>query len=163
MKKLILLLIAGLLMVPALNGFAQKPPKPDIKKKITIPGTEDWVNTGIKVLPKDKIVITVEGEVCFSGNYPEACVDPDGWGRETYFDDWPGDYTECDDPMMQYNHCTVLGNVGNDDFLVGKEITVTGKEGILYLGINDCTFTQPEELQNTGEFVALIKVYKKKK
>jgi len=160
MKKLMMLMIAGLLVLPAFNAFAQKPPKPDIKKKVTIPGNEDWVNTGIKVKPKDKIVITVEGEVCFSEGHVESCVDPDGWSVETYVEDWPGDYIQCDDPMKEYNHGAAIGNVGSDDFLVGKEVTVGGKEGVLYLGINDCTFT--EEFFNTGEFVALIKVYRKK-
>jgi len=162
MKKVLVFLLATALLLPALQSWAQekKPPKPDEEKRMVIPGNEDWVNTQVKVKPKDKLVIFAEGEVCFSSGDKDSCVGPEGWNRETYNGNWPNDYYQCDDPMMELNHAALLGNIGSDDFLVGKENSFTGKEGTLYLGINDCSFSG--EYHNTGEFTVKILVYRKK-
>jgi len=160
MKKLLLLIIAGLMIITTFKASSQKPAKPDLKQKVTIPGNVDWVNTNVKIKPKDVIIITVDGTVCFSNGDDDSCVEADGWGVKTYSDNWPGDYVQCDDPMKEYNHAAVIGNVGSDDFLVGKEVSITGKNGVLYLGINDCSLK--DDFYNTGEFVALIKLYRKK-
>jgi len=162
MKKEIILLLAAIFLIPAAHLWAQdkKPPKPDLEKTLVIQGNQDWLNTQIKLKPKDKVVIMAEGEVCFYNGDKDSCVDPDGWDRETYQDNWPNDYLQCDDPMMELNHCALIGNLGSDDFLIGKENSFGGKDGVLYIGINDCSFTG--NCYNTGQFKVKILVYRKK-
>ncbi len=58
--------------------------------------------------------------------------------------------------MPTVNHAALIANVGHPDFLVGRRLTFSGKEGTLYIGINDCTFKG--EYSNTGEFSVVIVV-----
>ena len=94
--------------------------------------------------------------MCFYKGDRDSAVDPDGWSVATYWDDWPGDYLECDDPLPEENHAALIGNVGSEVFLVGSTATFWGMNGYLYLGINDCTFTG--NYYNTGEFRVVILV-----
>ncbi len=100
--------------------------------------------------------------MCFHGESSAACVDANGWNVSNYEEDWPNDYDECFDPIKDANHAALIANLGSADFFVGTKKEFKGKEGVLYLGINDCSFTQPEELQNTGQFEVFIKVVRPK-
>jgi len=164
MKKLIVMLLVVLFVLPAMIVKSQekKPPPNVVEKTITIKGSDDWINTGIKIKPKDKVFIKADGQVCFHGGASASCVDPNGWDVNTYEEDWPNDYDECFDPLKEVNHAALIGNVGSDDFFLGSKSDFYGKEGVLYLGINDCSFTEPEELMNTGQFEVYIKVVRPK-
>jgi hypothetical protein len=127
------------------------------EKMVLIKGTDDWTNTNIRLYPKDKVTIKATGDSCFSTQYcNDASVNADGWNQESYCDDWPGDCMHCDDPLMTVNHAALIGNVGNDDFFIGKEAKFSGKDGFLYIGINDCTLT--ENYPNSGQFEVFISV-----
>jgi len=162
MKKLILMLLVALFVLPAtiVKSQEKKPPPNVVEKKVVIKANEDWINTGIKLKPKDKVFIKASGEVCFSNEENSSCVNPDGWDVETYEEAWPDNWNFCNDPIQNVNHAALIGNVGSDDFLIGKETKFFGKDGVLYIGINDCTFTG--DYYNTGEFEVNIKVERPK-
>lgn len=163
MKKLFLLLTAVIFAFSTLNldVSAQIKPKPlkDVEKEITVPGNTAWVNTGIRIGPKDKVIISASGTVCFE-NSSTSCVGPQGWPVDTYKAGWPDHWNYCDDPIKTENHAALIGEVGSDKFFVGNQLTFSGKDGFLYLGINDCTLTGT--YGNTGEFTALIQVKRAK-
>lgn len=155
MKKTVIILIALLIVLPTIFVNAQKKPKIE-EKMIVIQGDEGWKNTGIRISPKDKVTIKASGTVYFSDANKLSNVTPDGINLDYYEADWPLDYLECDDPMPQTNHAALIGNLGNEDFFIGNEISFNAKEGILYLGINDCTLKR--QFYNTGQFEVYIKV-----
>jgi hypothetical protein len=126
------------------------------EKIVVIKGTDDWKNTQIKLLPKDKVTIRATGKICFSNGHNQSCVNANGMLQNTYEANWPGDYLECEDPLPEVNHAALIGNVGSDDFLIGKNTAFSDKHGVLYIGINDCTFN--DKYYNTGQFEVLIKV-----
>ena len=140
-------------MLPSMECNAQ-----EIEEKMVIvKGTDDWKNTKIRLYPNDKVTIRATGEICFSTAYCEAAtVDADGWDWNTYPEDFAGDYSYCFDPLQQVNQAALIGNVGSDDFFIGKDANFTGKDGVLYLGINDCTLT--ENYPNSGQFEVFISV-----
>jgi len=158
MKKLILVLLVVLLVLPAMIVKSQKKkPPPNVEEKmIVIQGDEGWTNTGIKIKRKDKVTIKAEGTVYFSDGHDLSDVNPNGMPQDIYARDWEFDAQYCDDPMPQTNHASLIGNLGNEDFLIGKEFSFGGKEGMLYLGINDCTLK--DKLYNTGKFEVYIRV-----
>ena len=164
MKTLTVTLISLLFLLPTMVVKSQdkKPPSNVIVKTIIIKGSDDWINTEIKIKPKDVVYIKAKGNVCFHGESSAACVDANGWNVSNYEEDWPNDYDECFDPIKDANHAALIANLGSADFFVGTKKEFKGKEGVLYLGINDCSFTQPEELQNTGQFEVFIKVVRPK-
>jgi len=133
---------------------ASATPPPKEQKIVRIKGNQDWVNTGIRLLPEDRVTIKATGKVCFSNGEKASCVDADGWGVHDYANSWPDNWNYCDDPMPTINHAALIANVGHPDFLVGRRLTFSGKEGTLYIGINDCTFKG--EYSNTGEFSVVI-------
>lgn len=133
-------------------------PSPIQKKAITIPGNKAWTNSGIKLRPQDRVTIKATGDVCFSNGDSDSCVGPNGYQDEhgVYSEGWPGDYLQCDDPLKFDNHAALIANIGSDTFFVGNSATFQGKNGILYLGINDCSFTGP--FHNTGQYTVKILV-----
>lgn len=161
MKTIRILLIFLLVGVLAVAATQEKKPPPDkiIKKEVTIEGNKTWVNTGLAVKPKDRVTIIATGQVCFSNGDPDSGVDPDGYQGEhgIYKEGWPGDYLQCDDPLQNENHASLLADIGSM-FFVGKQKVFSGKSGFLYLGINDCSLTG--DFYNTGEFKVLIKIEK---
>jgi hypothetical protein len=163
MKKFSIFLMAFFLIfsVIILTASTQLKPKPKqgINKEITVPGNTAWVNTGIRVGPKDKVIITANGTVCFDTG-SESCVEPQGWPVDTYKVAFPANWNYCDDPIKTENHAALIGEVGSDKFFVGRELIFSGKDGFLYLGINDCTLTGTHG--NTGEFTVVIQVKKPK-
>ncbi len=131
-----------------------------VKKKVTIEGNRGWINTGLSVKPRDRVTITVSGQVCFSNGDEDSCVDADGYQGEhgPYNEGWPNDYLQCDDPLPDENHASLIAEIGSEMFFVGKQKVFGRKNGVLYLGINDCSLTG--DFYNTGEFVAIIKIEK---
>lgn len=157
MKKLIIVLFAILLVLPTLTVKSQKkPPANIVEKMIVIQGDEGWLNTGIKVGSKDKVTIKAEGTVYFSDGTTLSDVNPGGMPQDVYARDWEFDAQYCNDPMPQTNHAALIGNLGNEDFLIGKKTAFSDKQGVLYLGINDCTLK--DKFYNTGKFEVYIKV-----
>lgn len=157
MKYTKIILAAALAFCVIIAVYAQKKPiRPKVEKKVVVvKGNKAWTNTGLKVGPNDKVTITATGQVYFSGQLQGACVGPDGW-LGNYEEDWPDDYGYCFDPFPEINHAALIANIGSDDFFVGKNKAFSNKDGSLYLGINDCSFTG--EYSNSGEFSAVIKI-----
>ena len=135
---------------------------PKLKKKETkivkIEGNKGWVNTGIRLRPQDRVTIKASGSVCFSNKEAQSCVDPNGWQNASYATSWPDNLNYCDDPMRKANHAALIANVGHSDFFIGKQKSFSGKDGTLYLGVNDCSLTG--KYYNTGSFLATITVHR---
>ncbi len=158
MKILRFICILVIMVSLALTAAQEKdkPKVPKIEQKVVrVPGNQAWTDTGIALRPQDKVTITASGRVCFAGDITESCVGPDGWGGN-YQTDWPGDYAYCFDPLPTVNHAALIGGIENNNFFVGRNLTFKDKNGRLYLGINDCTFTG--DYYNSGEFSAIVKV-----
>jgi len=144
-----------LLTAPCAIAQHPRPPKKE-QRIVRIHGDQAWLNTGIRLRPQDRVTLKATGKVCFSNGEKASCVDPDGWGVQSYPTSWPDNWNYCDDPMTNVNHAALIANVGHPDFLVGRHLTFSGKDGALYLGINDCTFKGM--YSNTGEFSIVIVV-----
>ena len=157
-KLFIIVLSVSFLLFGISWVFAGHAPK--LKKKETkivqIRGNQAWVNTGIQVRPQDTVTIKASGKVYFSNEESVSGVDPDGWGIEDYMNSWPYNHNYCNDPEMGMSHCALIGNVGHPNFFVGRRLIFSGKNGALYLGINDCTLNG--EYRNSGKFTAIITV-----
>lgn len=168
MKKIILLVVLILFIgVPTLADEAKKkkpppPLKPQIDQVIVkLPGNQPWKATGIVLRESDRVEFKATGHVCFSGTDPDSCVPPAGYVREHYWQDWPGDWGFCDDPMGgEYSgwegHAGLLAKDDYGMYFVGSDRTMTGRKGPLSIGINDCTFTG--DYYNTGALSVVIKV-----
>ncbi len=150
------MILAAAALLPAPFAAAQHAPRPPKKEQriVRIRGNQGWLNTGIRLRPADRVTIKGTGKVCFSNGEKASCVDPDGWSVRDYVKSWPDNWNYCDDPMKNVNHAALIANVGGPDFLVGRHRTFSGKNGTLYLGINDCTLKGP--YHNTGEFSVVI-------
>ena len=152
----IIFVAAALLTAPfAAAQHTPRPPKKE-QKIVRIRGNQAWLNTGLRLRPQDRVTIKATGKVCFSNDEKQSCVDPDGWGVKNYATSWPDNANYCDDPIKSANHAALIANVGHPDFVVGRHLTFSGKDGTLYLGINDCTFKGP--YHNSGEFSVVIVV-----
>ena len=159
-RILLIILLVG--VFTAATAQEKRLSQPNVlKKQVTVKGNEAWLNTGLTVKPGDKVTITATGKVCFSNGDEDSCVDADGYKDEhgPYNDGWPGDYLQCDDPLPNENHAALIADIG-EMFFIGKEKSFTGKNGFLYLGINDCSLTG--DFYNTGEFVVTIKIERKR-
>ena len=126
------------------------------QKTVVVPGDQAWTNTGLMLQPQDRVTVMATGEVFFSNGDSDSRTDPNGWDRAAYQGDWPNDYLECDDPLMEENHAALIGKLDNTIFFVGGAKIFWNNLGILYLGINDCSFMN--EPYNTGQFNAVVKV-----
>ena len=160
MKKMVgiltMFMIAGFLIAWSSSrmGNAQKP---KVEQKIMlIPGNKDMTPTGFTVHEKDQVTIKASGYIYFSDGKAQSKVDPDGWARGNYIADWGDNANFCDDPLMDENHAALIADVDGEKFPIGKEASFVGKAGLLYLGINDCTFTG--DFYNTGQFSVVISI-----
>jgi outer membrane protease len=149
------LILTAMLGAPFAAAQHPRPPRKE-RKIVRIRGNQAWLNTGIRLNPRDRVTIQAAGKICFSNGEKASCVDADGWGVQSYPTSWPYNWNYCDDPMTDVNHAALIANVGHPDFLVGRHLTFSGKDGTLYLGINDCTFTG--KYSNTGELSVVIVV-----
>ena len=157
MQKLVSFILTVLFILPFILFFVSESKAQEVEEKlVVIKGTDDWKNTRIRLYPNDKVTIRAAGEVCFNpNNCHAAIVNADGWDVNNYQTAW-NDYYVCDDPLQQVNHAALIGNVGSDDFFIGKDANFTGKDGFLYLGINDCSLTG--DFGNSGQFEVFISV-----
>ncbi|MCK4337238.1 MAG: hypothetical protein KAX11_04785 [Candidatus Aminicenantes bacterium] len=159
-KKVSIILLTMIFLFVGLNSsLSEKKLKPGtvITKTVTIPGNKAWTNTGIEVRPQDSITITASGHVYFNED-ESSKIDPNGYRQDHYQSDYStSDFNYCGDPYEQWAHAALIGEVGNSKFLVGTKRVLKGKNGFLYLGINDCSFTE-KYYKNSGSFKAIIKV-----
>ena len=150
------MILAAVALLAAPFAAAQHAPRPPKKEQriVRIRGNDGWLNTGIRLRPQDRVTIKATGKVCFSNGEKASCVDADGWNVRSYGTSWPANWNYCDDPMPNVNHAALIANVGHPNFLVGRHKTFSGKDGTLYLGINDCTLKG--QYYNIGEFSVVI-------
>ena len=164
MKKASIILLVFIFLFIGLNdNLSAKKLKPGkvIKKVVIIPGNKAWTNTGIKVRPQDSITISASGHIYFNID-KSSKIDPNGYPQDHYQSDYStSDYNYCGDPHEQWAHASLIGEVGSSKFLVGTKKVLKGKNGFLYLGINDCSFTE-KYYKNSGSFKAIIKVVRGK-
>ena len=155
MLHTLILAMAAILAAPFAAAQHPRPPKTE-RRIVRLRGNQAWLNTGIRLRPQDRVTIKATGKVCFSNGEKQSCVDPDGWSVQSYPTSWPDNWNYCDDPMTGVNHAALIANVGHPDFLVGRHLTFSGKDGTLYLGINDCSLKGM--YSNTGELSVVIVV-----
>jgi hypothetical protein len=146
--------------VQALIPKRKKPYGPRLpaveQKTVSVPGNQPWTGTGLTLQPQDRVTVTAKGNVFFSGGLSGSRTGPDGWNVETYEADWPDDYGWGFDPLPKENHAALIGKVGEAVFIIGEKKIFWHNLGDLYLGINDCSFT--DDFHNTGQFNATITV-----
>jgi len=162
MKKANVLLLIAAFLLPAMNLMAQEKKETTDEKMVIVKGNESWKNIQIKIYPKDVIIFKATGKVCFHSGISQSCVDPDGLDVNEYKTGWVDDYQQCFDPIKEANHAGLIGNVGDEVFFIGKGNKFTGKEGFLYLQVNDCTLDEGK-YSNTGQFEVYISVERHKK
>lgn len=110
--------------------IAQLPAPPKgIVKKLVVPATVNWIDTGIALKNGQKIAFHSEGQICLKDGSLDCCG-PDGIPGKTSF--WA---------TMEYaNLGALLGRIGEEGkpFVIGSQQggTIQGG-GELYLGIND--------------------------
>ncbi|MBP7147745.1 MAG: hypothetical protein KBD01_09385 [Acidobacteria bacterium] len=152
------LVVLGLAALALFTATADKNPQKGKTEQrvVLVAGTDAWTETDIEIGLKDEVTFTATGKVCFS-SAKQSCEGPAGWGRDDYANSWPDDYNECEDTMSDANHGALIGSIGGNLFYIGPKQTVTGKEGILSLGINDCTFTG-EPFGNSGSFSVVVSI-----
>jgi len=158
LRILLLVLICCFVTAWAMQE-APKPSKVE-QRMFSVKGDQPWTNTQLRIRPQDRVTLTASGQVRFSKGDALSSVGPDGYAGEhgPYNDAWPGDYLQCDDPLPDANHAALIVEVNNEVFVAGTRKIFTGKEGILVLGINDCSFTQEQVFYNTGQFQVIVKI-----
>ncbi len=159
MRKNLMILTAAITLLfcgipQAQAKHAPKPPKKETKI-VKIRGDQAWVNTGLKINPQDTVKIKASGKVYFNKE-GQSGVSPSGWPLKSYVSSWPDNWNYCDDPEPGMNHAALIGNVGHPNFFIGRKLTFTGKNGTLYIGINDCTLKGM--YKNSGQFIVTITV-----
>lgn len=133
-----------------------KPGKID-SRIFVLKGDNAWLNTGFVVTPKDKITITASGEISFSNGESYSEVGPDGYSRQAFEEDFVlEDAAYCLDPIQEERHAGLIGKDKNGMFVIGESTVLTGKNGALFIGINDCSFKK--QFYNTGEFSVAVKI-----
>jgi hypothetical protein len=128
----------------------------DVQKTMSVPGNRELTNAGVTIGSGDLVTVTANGRVYFSAGAQASGVSPSGWPRHTYGNSWPGDYHSCEDPISDVAHAALIAEVNGEKFYVGPNATFSGKAGLLYLGINDCTFAGA--YHNMGQYSATITV-----
>ena len=116
-------IISILLVLAVCTSYAQKPKPEKVEKtKVTIQGDNDWLDTGIKLRPQDRVSIEADGQVFFSNGAASSGVTPDGYYRPHFINDYSGDNANCGDPMEIENvgHAALIGQVNKEMFFIGK-------------------------------------------
>jgi eukaryotic-like serine/threonine-protein kinase len=114
---------------------------------LSVPATQEWTNTGVTVAAGDALGITASGQVYISSTDSEG---PAGDSSCTPAEEYPGDVF----PAPDLPCWSLIARIGNGPpFEVGTSVLVTADSGILYLGINDDSFSA-----NTGSWTANIKL-----
>jgi len=113
---------------------------------LSVPANEEWTDTSVTVAAGDALGITASGEVTIGtdafGPAGEASCTP---AEDASGDDFPAPDAPC---------FSLIARIGNGaPFEVGTSVLVTADAGILYLGINDDSFSA-----NSGSWTANIKL-----
>lgn len=126
------------------------------QKVVLVKGNQATTNTGYTLGPRDRVTLSVAGKVCFSAGATDSCVGPGGWGRADYPQSWPDDWNSCADPVETEDHAALLVDVDGERWPTGDHTTFSGKAGLLYLVVNDCSLTG--EFSNSGQYSVVVKV-----
>lgn len=172
MKTLVLIVVTILCFaVPVSADDKKKQKLPPLQAQVDqvivlLPGNQAWKTTGLVVRQGDRVEFKATGRVCFN-QYDQSysCVGPDGYAPQhpnppvAYRNDYlltDSDY--CDDPERNLAHACLIARDRLGTFYVGNDRTLTGRNGPLDIGINDCTFTGSGQYDNSGQFSVVIKV-----
>jgi len=102
---------------------------------LIVSGTQEWTNTSVTVAAGDALGITASGQVNIS---PTESVGPAGDPSCTPAQEYPGDAF----PAPDLPCWSLTARIGNGTpFEVGTSALVTADSGVLYLGINDDSFS----------------------
>ncbi|MGC8745826.1 MAG: hypothetical protein ACP5J6_00300 [Candidatus Saccharicenans sp.] len=167
MKILMLFLFPGLVAVaPAvhiINRYSPPQTDPLLIKKLEVPASAGWVDTGIAVKEGETYEFKASGTIsCQKGN-PAANCGPDGLDLQT-----------VQQPLTDHNLGAVVGKVvkvigvRKDEetgeeikdevekvfYIGGQAVVEMPMEGQLYLGVNDNVYAD-----NDGQF--LVSIFKK--
>ena len=113
----------------------------------TVPGTQEWTDTGLTVAAGDALGITAAGTVYIDPSYP---VGPAGTQSCTPAQNYPGSAF----PATNLPCWSLIARIGNGaPFEVGTSTLVTATGGELYLGVNDDNFSD-----NSGSWTVRIKL-----
>jgi hypothetical protein len=132
----------------------------ELIKKIAVPGSAGWVDTGLDVVEGEELLFLASGEITLQKGNPEAMCGPEGY-----------DLRSIQQPVLDRNLGSLVGKVSlllavRKDEETGEEIRdelvkyfYIGPEanaemplsGRLYLGINENVFAD-----NGGEFIVEI-------
>jgi hypothetical protein len=159
--RLALLLIGGA-SVGLLSHLAAQAPKkiPPEQRIVLVAGNDPWTETDILIRPQDKVTFKASGKVCFLLSTPQSCVGPSGWPLQDYPTSWPDQWGDCEDPISDANHASLIGSIGEGIFYIGPGMTIEDQQGGLKLGINDCSFDGPNG--NSGEFSVVVSIVRGK-
>lgn len=109
---------------------------------LAVPGTQQWTNTGVTVAAGDTLGLTASGQITVS---PTESVGPGGDPSCTPAQDYPAPALPC---------FSLIARIGTGaPFEVGTSALVTTGSGVLYLGINDDSFSG-----NSGSWTVNIKL-----
>jgi hypothetical protein len=115
----------------------------------TVPGTQQWTDTGITLHADDRLGITASGEIHVS---PSSAAGPAGDPSCTPAVNHPADSAQFPAPGLP---CwSLIARIGSGaPFEVGTATRITAVSGELYLGVNDDDFSA-----NSGSWAAAITV-----
>ena len=154
MERVLIALTLALTLLSCLLA-AQTPTPPQQGQKVfVIPANRDWSDTGFVLKPADKVIIKASGRVYFNER-SDSIVGSNGLNGD-YKTLRPEDSAACADPLPKESHGALIAKINNEVFKLGSSVTFSGKEGRLYLGINDCTLTG--KLGNSGLFGVNVKI-----
>lgn len=108
-------------------------------RTVTLPGTMQWIDTGLTVQAGEGLVISASGEVTYS---------PDASDKASPNGSLKGNRV-AGAPLPETLAGALIGRIGNDrPFGIGQNATITAPgTGRLYLGINDDNVSD-----NSGQF-----------
>jgi hypothetical protein len=152
-RALIMPTIAMTILTCHLAAQTATPPQQE-QKVFVVPGNKDWTDTGFVLKRGDRVTAKASGRIYFNER-SDSSVGSNGLDGD-YKSLRPEDYAACADPLPNENHACLIAKINNEVFKLGSNITFSGKEGKLYLGINDCTLTG--KLGNSGLFGVNIKI-----
>jgi CHAT domain len=119
---IVALALVGLFGLPALRGAA-----PGAALAVTVPGNQQWTDSGVDLRQGQRIRITASGEI---SSAPGVRNDPNG-SPELY---------HAMSLLPTTRHAALIAKVGGRGaaFLIGQETSLqAGSGGRLYLGVND--------------------------
>ena len=156
----ILVILLFIIAVPAIvmSGDVKKIKPGKIETKMMVINADNaWLKTGFVVKATDRIFINATGQIAFSNGESHSETSPDGYNRKHYEQDFLlEDAAHCIDPLKLVSHAALIGKDSQGMFYIGKDKVLTGKKGVLFIGINDCSFK--DSFYNTGRFQVNIKI-----